>query len=184
MKNIKLFIIGLIIINLTGCHNNRHDYSISENDRRLKDQLTDYYNALFSGDYKKVSNYIYPALFEWAEIYYADNEEYNKEIFVNFFVDDMVNFKEYAEQNSYDFGVEIKNVSKRISHEEQLIYVINTMLFIQKGTARQETVSIIVCVSEDKGFTWSFIEKEDDNNIDEMLLLRFPSEVVNAILAI
>jgi len=174
---------GFILVILFSCNNVSNKKSSSTIDENLKTQLTSYFNSLFNGENEKVTNYIYPALFEWADYEYADDDEYSREAFINYFIDEMQLVMRYAESKNYDFGVDLKNITKRISYNDQLIFLINTVLYMQKGSNRQEILTEIVCISDDSGQSWRFIEKDDDNDIDQILLLRFPLEIVNKIIS-
>jgi len=182
MKGLVFYLLGLLIINFAACKNTSRE-SIDQQekiDNQLKAQLADYWDALNRGDKTKVSNYLYPALIEWVEINFNDDDELTTELFIDQFVDVMQKTKRYAEQNNYDHGITLEGITKRITYEEQLVYLIDMCIYIRKDDVSQEMHSVILCFSEDKGETWKFIEKEE--GVDEILAGRFPRYVIRKIL--
>lgn len=164
-----------------GCNypqENKTSITLEEAEINLREQLDDKFKALIRGDEVKVANYLYPGLFEWLDKEYPD--EFSKESYVGMFVNEFVTAYERAINQGVESEIVIGEITKSIDYQGTKVSIILVDFISRKGDRKVEEHSQIISISEDNGKTWKFIEKEE--GIDEVLSLKFPSQIVDRII--
>ncbi len=151
----------------------------------LRTQLNEYLVAFTQGDTERAVNYIYPDLFVWMEKK-AKNEgyKYGLEDMKKDFAESLAEMNRIISQTpkKVKFFWSLEDLEKIAEVNNYIIYICKTSLIGKIENEEIKLGDVTVCISSDRGITWRFLNR-DDENCPEILRIRFADSIVQKVMA-
>ncbi len=203
-KSLKLYSLsGLLMILLGSCvqksNNANYRNFVSEMDKKnsvaidsldtlantlleknLKVQLNDFLRYSIGDSIDKALDLIYPDVYTYLIDKYPDEArdlETAKSTMRNF----LVNFKRNLEtQEDVTLEFQIGDINKRIDLGKDKIYTVYTHIITRRGMDALSKGGEVICVSNDHGRTWTFMEKS--KMVEEVLKMKYSEAIVKRVM--
>lgn len=150
----------------------------------LRTQLNEYLVAFTKGDTERAVSYIYPDLFVWMEKKAStEGYKYSPEDMKKDFAESLAEMNRVLSQTPkrVNFYWSLENLKKIADLNNFIIYVCKTSLVGKIDNDEIKLGDVTVCISSDKGRTWKFLNR-DDENCPEILKMRFPDSIVQKVM--
>lgn len=148
-------------------------------EENLKTQLTIYFNAILNGEPSKAMDYCLPEMFAYFQEGYPELSR--TEIENQLIKDVSIKFKEEQERRGFKFQFEINDLQKKYAWGNNVVYEVTTYIHVTEKLRKVSEGDKILALSDDNGFSWKFIQK-DDEVIRPILLMKYTEEIVNNII--
>lgn len=162
-----------IVADTTGC-------ALSE--KNMKTQLKDYMIAVNTGKPDKALYYVYSDAFEYIKQQHPGST-LNIQQLKNSMIESAQNLKKTIKGQKVKYEFKIDKVTKRVKYKNNILCSVITYLNVKIGLDTHSLGGEVIAVSNDYGKNWKFFQKNNTEDTQGTLNLKFPKYITDQFLS-